>query len=367
MLCSGGRFVVKFGGSSVRDYFEEAVSFASRLWDGNEIIVVVSALKRVTDSLLSIAEGRGSIEKIERLHVEFAEKNGIDPSILSPFLRELRGALASRDSFPSEEAFRDHVLSVGEMMSGALFAAALRNKGIPAVLFEPWKILRTDGRFGNARIDLPKSRNAAGLIDEALDEAFIPVVPGFIGGYDGFRTTLGRGGSDYTASAVATLTGAKGVFIMSDVDGIYTADPRRVTSAKLIPFVSSEEASIAAKLGMKALHPRAVEAAEGVPLYLGRTRDWHIGTVVGEESSGMPIVTHRVEGEEGIISVVGVESVREFPFESHEENGIPWVSIRVPRLRVGSALNTIHWEVVGSRVSISSTLSVVRMEAWIST
>ena len=367
MLCSGGRFVVKFGGSSVRDHFDSAVSFTSRLWDGNDVIVVVSALKGVTDSLLDIAGGRGSVEEVERIHSEFAERNGIDPLVISPFVEELEGALTSRSSFPSGEAFRDYLLSLGEMLSGALFTEALRRRGIPAVLFEPWKLLKTDGRFGKARIDLSRSRRAVHPLEEALDEGFVPVVPGFVGGHDDFRTTLGRGGSDYTASALGNLTGARGVFIMSDVDGIYTADPRRVMAAKLIPFVSTQEASLAAKLGMKALHPGAVEAAEGIPLYLGRTRDWHIGTVVGEESSGMPIVTHRIEREEALISVVGVDSVRGFPFEGHEEDGIPWVSIRVPRLRVGSALNAVHWEVVGSRLVLSSTLSVVRMGAWIST
>ena len=367
MLCSGGRFVVKFGGSSVRDNLWEGVSFTSRLWDGNDVIVVVSALRGVTDKLEEVALGKGNPEEIERLHIEFAEGNGIEPGILSPFIRELEETLVSRDSFPSEEAFRDHLLSIGEMLSGALFAEALRRRGVPASLFEPWEVLRTDGRFGDARIDLRGSKKTVRLLEEALDEGIVPVVPGFVGGYNGFRTTLGRGGSDYTASALGTLTGAKGVFIMSDVDGIYTADPRRVMAAKLIPFVSAGEASLAAKLGMKALHPRAVEVAGGIPLYLGRTRDWHIGTLVGDESSGMPIVTHRIEGEEGIISVVGVDSVSGFPYESHEENGIPWVSIRVPRLRVGSTLNAVHWEVVGRRVAISSSLSSVRIGAEIST
>ncbi len=356
MLCSGGRFVVKFGGSSLRDSFEEALSFVSRLWDENEVVVVVSALKGVTDMLEGISRGNGSVQSVEELHLEFAKRKGVSPSVLSPILEELRGINTLN---LSREAFRDHVLSLGEMLSGIIFTEALRRRGIPAVLFEPWEILMTDGRFGNAEIDLRASRKTVKPVEEALEEGLVPVVPGFVGGYSGFRTTLGRNGSDYTASALGSLLGASGVIIMSDVEGIYTADPRKVLGARLIPFVSSGEAYVAARLGMKVLHPKAAEVAG--PIHLGRTRDWHIGTVVGDESSGMPIVTYRVEGSDGIVSVVGVDSLGSFPFERHEEKGIPWVSIRVPLSRLGSALNAIHWEVVGRRIMFSRTLSTVQV------
>ncbi len=367
MICSWGRFVVKFGGSSVRDNFAEAVSFVQRLWDGNDVAVVVSALKGTTDALLEVALGHISGYELLELHRAAAVRGGIDPSVLSPVFKELKEVFPLRESFPSTEAFIDHVLSFGELLSGILFVEALRRRGIPSVLFEPWNVIKTDGRFGNAEIDFSESAKAVGDVRDALEDGVVPVIPGFVGGFGEFRTTLGRGGSDYTASALGGLLDATGVFIMSDVDGIYTADPRRVILAKLIPSVSRKEASLAAKLGMKALHPKAVDASGGKPIYLGRTRDWHIGTLVGEKSSGMPIVTHRIEGERGIVSVVGVDSLPGFDFEYGEENGVPWVSVTVPRLRVGSTLNSIHWEVVGNRLVPPGTLSSVRVEALAST
>ncbi|QDA30846.1 aspartate kinase [Thermococcus indicus] len=336
--------VVKFGGSSVRFELPSAVELTERLWDAGDVVVVVSALKGVTDALLGLARGEERLDRLVGLHREHAERHGVEPSVLSPIFGELEGVLAGREKFPCGEAFTDRVLSFGELLSARIFAEALKRRGLSARIVEPWELLVTDGNFGDASVDLKVSAGNVSLVEEVLDAGEIPVVPGFVGGFNGMVTTLGRGGSDYTASVLGRLLGWR-VLIVSHVDGIYTADPHRVVSARLIPFVSRGEALVASRLGMKALHEKAVSA--GAEILLAGIRNWNVGTVVGERSSGIPVVVHRVDGESAVISVVGVDSVPGWDARVRWEGGVPYVSLRVPRARLGSYLVRIHDAVTG--------------------
>ncbi|ALV62500.1 Aspartokinase [Thermococcus sp. 2319x1] len=357
MLYSGGRLVVKFGGTSVKDDFKEAVTFVSRLWDENEVAVVVSAIKGVTDALLEFSSTRKGFEWIERVHKDFAKKYGISFEVFIDPLRELKNL--SREDFPSFEAYRDHILSYGEWLSGLAFTEALRREGIPVELFKPWEIIETDGNFGNANVDMGKTSRNLKVVGEALESGKVAVVPGFIGSYCGLRTTLGREGSDYTAAVLGEGLKARAVLIMSDVDGIYTADPRRVVSAKLIPFVSYEELYVASKAGMKAIHHGAIDVVRGIPIIFGRTRDWSMGTIAGYESSSLPILVHRINGEKAVITAVGVPEIPGFESENGSERGIPWARIEVPASRLGSTLNRLHLLLVSGRVNLPRTLSIV--------
>ncbi|NJE61746.1 aspartate kinase [Thermococcus sp. 21S7] len=347
MLCPGRRLVAKFGGSSMRRNFDEAVSFTARLWDAGEVAVVVSALKGVTDALLMLAETGDGIGGIGELHRDFALRHGLDPSIFSPLLRELRKSVESRDSFPSLRAFRDHVVSFGELLSARAFAEALSSRGIPVVLFDPWEVIATDGNFGNAGVNFRETLSRSAPVREAVEEGFVAVVPGFIGGHLDLRTTLGRNGSDYTASVLGEAIGADAVLIMGDVDGIYTADPRRVPFARPVPFVSRERARVASLLGMRALHPRATEFE--VPLLLGRTDDWAFSTVVGDTDSGTPIIAHTREGGLFRVSVVGADAVHGYEGETFELDGVRVVSFWVERSSLGGFLNSLHWALMGTR------------------
>lgn len=358
MLYSGGRLVVKFGGTSVRDDFGEAVTFVSRLWDENEVAVVVSAIKGVTDALLKFSSTGEGFEWIEKVHRDFAKKYGIPFETLAAPLRELKKL--SREDFPSFEAYRDHVLSYGEWLSGLAFAEALRREGIQVELFEPWEIIETDGNFGNARVDITKTSQNLKVVEEALERGRVTVIPGFVGSYNGLRTTLGREGSDYTAAVLGKGLNAKAVLIMSSVDGIYTADPRRVVSARLIPFVSYDELYVASKARMKAIHHGAIDVVRGIPIIFGRTRNWSIGTIGGYESSSLPILVHKVNGEEAVITAVGVAEVPGFDGENGSELGIPLVRLTVPSARLGSTLNLIHFRLIADRISPPRALSIIR-------
>lgn len=140
-------------------------------------------------------------------------------------------------------------------------------------------------------------------------------------------------GSDYTA-VVAEISAKAGiVLIMSDVEGIFTADPKIVKGAKPIPFVSYDEALIASKFGMRAIQWKAVK------LTFGRTKGWYMGTLVSGKSSGMPIITYRLEDTHGVVGVMN--AYPEVPYEriSMGEN---WVAFRVPKEETKRIIGRTH-------------------------
>lgn len=325
----------------MRHDFKEAINFTSRLWDIGEVVVVVSALEGVTDGLLKVLSGEATLQDIMSLHFNFARENRLPPSIFNESFRELKKAIKNKDNFSSEKAFRDYILSFGEWLAGIAFVETLRRKGIPAELFKPWEVIATNGKFGDADIELKTTKKLLSPVENATSEGEIAVIPGFVGGFNGLRVTLGRNGSDYTATALGTLLRSD-VLIMSNVDGIYTADPHKVIRAKLIPHVDKDELYVASTAGMKAIFSKAVEVAK-TQLFFGRTSDWKFGTVTGEPSP-FPIITYRVEGERSIVTIVGTHDV-----PTNVENaeygscrGIPYVRIEIPKLRLGKTLNELN-------------------------
>ncbi|HIP75377.1 MAG TPA: aspartate kinase [Thermococcus paralvinellae] len=336
------RVVVKFGGSSVRDSFGKALELVEKLHDGNEVVVVLSALKGVTDSLLHLANSKDEriIQKIAEKHERVIEKLGLDSEYVENLLLELRQILRKEKSFPNKKAFIDHVLSFGERLSVELFTEALRNQGIESIPVDAFHVIRTDNTFGNANVDFRETAKRVKALEDLLKEGKVPVVTGFLGGYKSFRTTLGRGGSDYTASILGSLLNAKTVLIMSDVEGIYTADPRVVRKAKLIPFVSYEEALIASKLGMKALHERTIKPVKDrTPIIIGRTSDWKLGTLVSNIKSRVPIITYKIIDENfARIGVVGIDKVD----GKVCNKGKNWVCFLVRREELENSLNALH-------------------------
>jgi aspartate kinase len=216
--------VQKYGGSSVADAAKiarVAADIAETYRAGNEVVAVLSAQGDTTDELL-------------------ARAHEINPS---PSGREL-----------------DMLLSVGEQISVALMAMQLEKMRLPAVSLTGWQIgLRTNAEFGAARIE---SVSAARIRSE-LERNRIVLVCGFQG-VDGAAdiTTLGRGGSDTSAVAVAAALGADKCQICTDVEGVYTADPRKIPNAKKLDAIPYDEMLVYASLGNRVLHDRSVELAK---------------------------------------------------------------------------------------------------------
>ena len=341
---SNKRVVVKFGGSSIGDSFKKAVELVLKLHEENEVVVVLSALKGVTDALLDLAESKDEsiIEEIAKKHEKLANKSKIDLNSVEILLAELKQVLRNEKSFPNKKAFIDHVLSFGERLSVNLFVNALKNSGIEGEAIDAFHIIRTDNSFGNAKVDLGETAKRVKVLEDLLKQNKVPVVTGFLGGYKSFRTTLGRGGSDYTATILGSLLEARAVLIMSDVKGIYTADPKIVRDARLLPFASYEEVLMASMLGMKALHERAIEPVKGkIPIILGKTNNQRLGTLISKINAGMPILAYKIINEN--LASIGIVGVNEVNLNAQiYKRGRNWICFLVRREELENNLNDLH-------------------------
>ena len=268
-----GLIVQKFGGSSVANA-EKVFNVASRVIDayneGNKVIVVVSAQGDTTDDL---------IEKAKE----------INPS---PSKREM-----------------DMLLSTGEQISISLLAMAIEKLGYPVVSLTGWQIgMKTDSSYGQARI----KKIDAERLEMELDKNNIIVVAGFqgINKYDDI-TTLGRGGSDTTAVAIAAALHADKCEIYTDVDGVYSTDPRIVPNAVKLEEITYDEMLELASLGANVLHNRSVEMAKKyhVKLEVKSSFEKIDGTVVKEEVKMEKMLVRGVTRDNNVarVAIVGVE------------------------------------------------------------
>jgi aspartate kinase len=255
--------ILKFGGTSVGvpANAEQAMRIV-RAAAGSDPIVVVSALSGVTNVLVDAcrpdAERSELHAKLLARHREHAAALGLPAELLEPRLAELTADLAALPAraAPSRE-LRDRMLAHGERLAALLFAAALSARGTPARdVFAGDAGLVTDERFGQAS-PLPEAMEylARGLARR--DE--IPIVTGFLGRTrDGRVTTLGRGGSDYSAALIGAALRAEGIEIWTDTSGMLSADPRVVPEARPVPRLSFAEACELAYFGAKVLHPKTL-------------------------------------------------------------------------------------------------------------
>jgi aspartate kinase len=266
--------VMKFGGTSVG--LPENFALARRLVRerlDRDPVVVVSALSGVTNLLVDLCRDpsrRASlVEAFAERHAAFAGATGTGGSVVAEALEDWKREavpLAARPE-PVTGADRDRVLAWGERLSARLFAAALRADGVPARAWEAGEAgLVTDERFGAAH-PLPEAE--ARLRAALAGRPPLPVVTGFIGRtLDGRPTTLGRGGSDYSAALIGAALGAEEIQIWTDTSGLLSADPRIVPEARPVPRLSFAEASELATFGAKVLHPKTLLPAmeRGIPV-----------------------------------------------------------------------------------------------------
>jgi len=256
--------VMKFGGTSVGvpESFGNAVRLV-RERAARDPVVVVSALSGVTNLLADYA-GDGAArdalaQAIESRHVEFARAVALDAALLDAALEDWRREhhRCRGEARPLDPASRDRVFAHGERLSAMLFAAGLRRAGTEAIAIAAGDAgLVTDDRFGAAH-PLPE---AYPLLAHSLGaRPPLPVVTGFLGRTaDGRPTTLGRGGSDYSAALIGAALGAEEIQIWTDTSGMLSADPRIVPEARPVPRLSFAEASELAYFGARVLHPKTL-------------------------------------------------------------------------------------------------------------
>ncbi|HET6671192.1 MAG TPA: lysine-sensitive aspartokinase 3 [Pyrinomonadaceae bacterium] len=285
--------VMKFGGSSVEDasaFRRVARIIAERL--EQRPVVVVSAMSGMTDALLAAVElavNKQDVEAADLLQPYFAKHAAVTEALLSSgeaqrfnsalktHEHEVCSWLKSLSCDSSRRAsLQDAVLAAGEQLSSTLLAATLRSRAVNAITIDARRCIVTDDEFGNATPLLPETtmRTQAELCP-ALLAAKVPVLGGFMGSTAaGVTTTLGRGGSDYTASIVGAAISAREIQIWTDVPGVLTADPRVVPRAVRIPRLSYAEAAELAYFGAKVLHPKTIQpAVEGaIPVRICNSR-----------------------------------------------------------------------------------------------
>ncbi len=276
------RVVMKFGGTSVgiASNFALALDRVERRarLDEEPPVVVVSALTGVTNLLVAFcatASERHALAKraIER-HLTFLSEVGLPAASLDPLHAEWRAEALLAEANPSmlTGADRDRMLAFGERLSAEAFACGLRARGVKASAHHAGRLgLVTDERFGAAH---PLPEHSARLAQALRPREHIEVVTGFLGAtLDGRPTTLGRGGSDYSAALVGAAIGADEIQIWTDTSGLLSADPRLVPEARPVPHLSFTEASELAYFGAKVLHPKTLLPAmeRGVPVRILNT------------------------------------------------------------------------------------------------
>ena len=293
--------VAKFGGTSVADYDAMNRSADVVLADPDTRLVVLSASAGVTNLLVALAEGLEANErqaKLEALHkIQFDILSRLrDPSVISEEIERLLEniiTLAEAASLATSTALTDELVSHGELMSTLLFVEVLRERNVDSLWFDVRKVLRTSDRFGRAEPDITAiAELTTQQLAPRLAEGIV-ITQGFIGSEaKGRTTTLGRGGSDYTAALLGEALKASRVDIWTDVPGIYTTDPRVVPAAKRIDVIAFEEAAEMATFGAKVLHPATLMPAvrSDIPVFVGSSKDPKAGgTMVCNTTENPPL------------------------------------------------------------------------------
>ena len=306
-----GTLVMKFGGTSVGSAMAiqqviKIVQAEVQNWD--HLMVVTSAMSGVTDSLVQLVNSaiqhdtqtideqlgilRNRHQEIARVFIDEAENPALIEKVdaqIEELLDQLKATCqAIITQGKANGRLRDALLSMGERFMARVLSAILQGSDISATPIDASDILVTNNRHQNAQpiFDLSQ-KNVTKIIHPLLENNRVPVVTGYIGAtIDGDITTLGRGGSDYSATYLARLLDADEVWIWTDVNGVMSADPRKIKKAQVMASISYEAVSEFAHFGAKVLHPRAVEPLiePQIPLRVCNTFDSEVdGTqIIGE-------------------------------------------------------------------------------------
>ncbi|MCH8485693.1 MAG: bifunctional aspartate kinase/homoserine dehydrogenase I [Candidatus Cyclonatronum sp.] len=327
--------ILKFGGSSVAtpQRILDVVNIVSKARERNCRAVVFSAFGGVTDQLIAMArqaesgdeDFTRSFKELELRHISAARElisvanqsqvMGQVKMMLNELEDVLQGIQLVGEFTPRT---LDFIMSFGERLSNYIISRTLTDRGIPAGYLDARTVIRTDDRFGQALADMETTRELLGKHFAKHPE--VQIVTGFIGSTNkGVTTTLGRGGSDLTASILGACLDAEAIEIWTDVSGIMTADPRKVRKAFPVQHVTYEEAQEMSHFGAKVIYPPTMQPAmaQNIPIWIKNTfAPDAIGTLVSGEPDktelpvkGISSIGHvalvRVQGA-GMIGVVGV-------------------------------------------------------------
>ncbi len=323
--------VMKFGGTSVADAaaFENVAQIVLSEHKAAPV-VVVSAMSGMTDTLLNAASIAATssaqlafalLENVFKRH-EAAARELLSESRREEFLRELKSAfdkisrlLTQFGQKPFEhKALQDAVVSFGEILSSTLLAAVLNERGIKARQVDARRCIITDEEHTCAApLMIESSTHTQNELLPVLENGIVPVLGGFIGATrKGATTTLGRGGSDYTAALIGALINASEIQIWTDVSGVLTADPRVIPHAETVDHLTYGEAAELAYFGAKVLHPKTIHPAivNAIPVRICNSRMPEAqGTIVGPVSYATPRTIKAIAHKVGV-TVIQITSLR---------------------------------------------------------
>ncbi|MBI1792888.1 MAG: aspartate kinase [Chloroflexi bacterium] len=341
--------VMKFGGTSVGS--ADAMAKAAQIVkdaraDWPRLVVVTSAVSGVTNLLLDSAAqaAKGNLqtlleaekslfashEKIINAHVSDVKRRAELKEKIKVFINDF-GNLGRAIGVLGEASPRalDAIASLGERMSVYVLTGVIESFGISAQAIESTRLIVTNSHFQNAHPDFDATRECArAKLNPILDKGVIPVTTGFIGATpDGIITTLGRGGSDYSAAILGALLPANEVWIWTDVDGVMTSDPRIVPNARALPEISYSEVSELAYYGAKVLHPKTIRPVveAGIGLRICNTfNPAHPGTrlIANSKSNGEPV------NGQVIKAVTAIRKQKLVTIEGRGMLGVPGVAAR---------------------------------------
>lgn len=279
--------VAKFGGTSVADFAAMSRCAEIVLADPSIRLVVVSASSGVTNLLVDITRQQdpaarllayAGVERITYAVLQQLQQQALVGAAIEQLLLELKTLVNADRSYSAAE--KDLLQSFGERLSSVLFAQVLAERGAAVSSFDVRRVMRTDSRFGKGEPQIAEiAALTAQYLSPLLNQQLI-VTQGFIGAdAQGQTTTLGRGGSDYSAAILGEAIGARVVQIWTDVVGIFTTDPRLTDQARCIPEISFDEAAEMATFGAKVLHPATLIPAmrQNIPVFVGSSREPQAG------------------------------------------------------------------------------------------
>ncbi len=354
-----GTLMMKFGGNSVATTtaLTQVISIVLQeyeRWD--RLVIVASALEGVTDSLIEAAHlaqmnnQRGyrrivatirtrHLALVDHLPLSYDERNALtaDMDKLLFDMMDVCQSLADTptdDHIPSDKI--DLIIGVGERLSARIIAALLRENHLRGVSIDATTLFITDDTFGQAIPDLTATRERVERdLMPLLDRGIIPVVTGFIGSTpDGRATTVGRGGSDYTASILSVCIGADELWIWTHVDGLMSADPREMPSARVIPSMSYHEVAELAYFGARILHSRMVKPLQEHHIAL------RVKNVLRPQQAGTMIHHHSDHSSDKIKAVTSI-----YGLGLRAEGTISLKQIM-------AVVNQVFEDVIGSKVDV---------------
>ncbi|UOY10291.1 aspartate kinase [Methanonatronarchaeum sp. AMET6-2] len=363
-MSSLDRVVMKFGGTSVKDaeMIKRVASITKEKYnEGVEVVVVVSAMSGTTDQLLQIGENlkkrrkqeaHDLINQIEDRHKETAQKllsnNELVDSVLveiDEIIGELRLLAEEMDNF-IDRSF-DYLMSFGERLSAPIVSAALQDNNVPSTHLTGREAgVITNQCYGSA---IPLSESNKRIKESVLPllNESIPVITGFIGcSKNGDITTLGRGGSDYSASTIGRAIEADEIWIWTDVDGLLTTDPRVVPEAQTLRRISYREAMELSFFGAEVLHPKSIEPAieKNIPVRVKNTfNPGFEGTLIVKDEEKVEGVVKGVSAERDValVNISGMDIIGTPGIAADAFGALAEADINIIMISTGSSEPTI--------------------------